>query len=380
MRKGGSGSRREGGQAVPLARDGSVRGKGTRVKKGTADHRNLPGEGNGERIPSPSTPARDGPDREPPRISVVVPVFNALPHLTEAVDSIVEAATPQGNVEIILVDNGSTDGSFEILRSRYGEVARVLRLAEGNVGAVRNHGASTATGEYLSFIDADCCVPPDYFRRALEVVADRGVAATGSTYELPPNPHWIEKTWHALHGSRSDGFVRYLNAGNFFCERSAFEKIGGFDEGLESGEDAEFCQRFRAAGFRIYEAGAVSAVHLGNPKSLPEFFRKQLWHAVGMLGTFRHDWRDLPVLATVAHMAAFLVGLALVLILDPWPVTLVVGFLPLVLGVPVLSVAYRFATARRGVNPLKAVLLYSVYFTARSLAMLRLGLRGGIGR
>lgn len=305
----------------------------------------------------------------------MVPVFNALPHLEAALDSIVEAARTYGNAEIIVVDNGSTDGSLALLRRRYADEVVLLLLPGGNVGAVRNRGAAAGEGAYLSFIDSDCRIPRDYFQQAVEIVVSRDAAATGSIYELPPEPHWVEETWFTLHGRSDDGSTRHIPAGNFFCEREAFEAVGGFDEDLESGEDAELCQRLRSAGFRLWESRRVSAIHLGNPKSISGFFRKQLWHAVGMLGTFRQDWKDVPLLATVAHVILSLTGLVLLFVLGPSVATILGAVLPLLLAVPILSVAYRFYTNRRRANPVMALVLYWVYFAARTVALTRLGWR-----
>lgn len=312
-----------------------------------------------------------------PDISVVVPVYNGLPHLVSSLDSIVDAGRIHGAVEIIVVDNGSTDGSYELVRERYGDVARLRRLADGNVGAVRNVGAEAARGRYLSFVDSDCTIAPDYFARAERVMAEEGADATGSAYRLPEAPHWVEATWAGLHQAPEDGRATYLPAGNFFCKRAVFEAVGGFDESLESGEDAELCSRLRREGYRIYRAREVAAVHLGNPKSVPDFFRKQLWHADGMMGTFRHEWKDLPVLATVAHLTLTTLGLAAFFLGGPSVSTFSMYVLPAVLMVPILSVVYRYATTGGDEkHPLRGVFLYSLYFAARGLALARLPFKG----
>lgn len=306
------------------------------------------------------------------QISVIIPVYNGLPFLVDCVDSVSKAAVAHGSVEIIIVDNCSTDSSTDTLTRLFGEIGKIETGIPGNVGAVRNHGASLAKGVFLSFIDSDCLIPIDYFSRAQSAIKERKADVTGSTYELPEKPHWIEKTWFSLHRRREDGPTTYLPAGNLFVKHSAFTLLGGFDETLQSGEDTELCQRFRDRGFMVFHSRDVQAVHLGNPKSLKEFFLKQLWHAKGQLGTFRNDWKDLPLLATIFHLLAIVTG-AVLTFLSPNPTTTFFSILlPSFLIVPIAAVLFRMAKAKSFCEPFRPVFLYLIYFTARTVALARL--------
>src|SRR5207237_6886750 len=130
--------------------------------------------------------------------SVVVPLFNKAPLLLEALDSIVSAARTDGDAELVFVDHGSTDGSYELLRS-FSAVASVRQLRGGTISRVRNEGARHSRGEILSFIDCDCIVPEGYFRALRHVFASPDVAATGCECDIPSPAHWTEQTWHSLH-------------------------------------------------------------------------------------------------------------------------------------------------------------------------------------
>ena len=100
------------------------------------------------------------------KVSVIIPVYNAEPYLRQCLDS-VRNQTLQ-DIEIICVDDGSTDGSPEILREYEAKDARfsVLTLPHGNAGAARNHGLRKAAGEYLSFLDADDFFEPEMLEKA----------------------------------------------------------------------------------------------------------------------------------------------------------------------------------------------------------------------
>lgn len=92
------------------------------------------------------------------RISVIVPVYNGERYLAEALDSALVQTHPAA--EVIVVDDGSTDGSAAVAE-RYGSRVRLERQPHGGIGAARNHGLSVARSEYFAFLDADDLFPPD---------------------------------------------------------------------------------------------------------------------------------------------------------------------------------------------------------------------------
>jgi glycosyltransferase involved in cell wall biosynthesis len=132
---------------------------------------------------------------EKPRFSVVVPALNSRKYLPGSIDSILAAVECYGKADLTIVDNGSTDGSWELLSSKYSDRATVLQMKSATISALRNRGAALSTGEYISFIDADCLIAPDYFDKAVQVFATTRTDASGSRHLLPNPPHWIEETW-----------------------------------------------------------------------------------------------------------------------------------------------------------------------------------------
>ena len=307
-----------------------------------------------------------------PRVSVVVPIFNKAPFLRAALDSIVAAAHGYGNAELIVVDHRSTDGSRELLESRYASDARIADLRGGTIAAARNHGARAATGSVLSFIDADCVVPPDYFARLAEVLGETGASATGAEVVPPASPTWVEDVWYRLHRRAGDGEQAWIGSANLAVVREAFEAVGGFDERLVTGEDTELCQRLEDRGYRIYESKRLTAVHLDNAKTLGDFYRKELWRGLGMFGTVRLGAIDKPTTMTVAHLG-LCAGAILVLAGAPWSVPArLAAAAGLVLGAPGATLVYRGLRGGSLGRPLRALLLYEVYFAARAAALARL--------
>ena len=112
---------------------------------------------------------------ERPLISVIIPVYNVAPYLKRCLDSV--AAQTWENLEVWLVDDGSTDGSLALCEARAEQDSRfrVLRQANAGVSAARNRGMDHAAGQYLQFVDGDDFLPPD----ATENLA-RTAAATGA--------------------------------------------------------------------------------------------------------------------------------------------------------------------------------------------------------
>ena len=137
------------------------------------------------------------------KISVIVPVFNSKEYLRTCLESVTAAINEYGAAELILIDNGSTDGSYEILLSDYKNAAQVCQIKGVTISALRNHGARLAQGEYLSFIDSDCVIPKHYFHSAMAVFTSREADAAGCYYSLPETPCWIEETWENLRATNT---------------------------------------------------------------------------------------------------------------------------------------------------------------------------------
>lgn len=306
-----------------------------------------------------------------PQVSVIIPVFNSKATLKACMDSVLAARNHFGNAEVIVIDHGSTDGSYEFLCSNYGSIAKIYQRKGGTIGSLRNHAAQHAEGEYLCFVDSDCVLCERHLENAMRVFARLGPDATGCKYDLPPSPHWVEETWAGLHRRMHDGYVNYLNAGNFVIKRKVFEQVGGFDERLPTDEDADLGGRMSAAGLKIYEAHEVSAIHLGNPKGVIDFFKKELWHGSGMFRMHGRPYVDKVFLATILHVCLFILGIILAFGLKISPGWRIAVLLLGLLSVPTATLCFRFGKSRSVSRPLKALLLYFVFFAAKEAAMIR---------
>jgi cellulose synthase/poly-beta-1,6-N-acetylglucosamine synthase-like glycosyltransferase len=297
---------------------------------------------------------------------VVVPFKNALHFLRITAPALAAAASRYPSSDLVFVDNGSTDGSPDLLRNLS---LRVLAAPDVTISAVRNFGAQHSVGDVLAFVDADCLVPVDYLQRIDRALQDPAIDCCGARYRLPENPSRVEFVWHHLHETEDRAVeARYVPGGNCIVRRRAFEAIRGFRESVVTGEDADLGLRLREQGYVLRYTPEVYVEHLGNPKSLKSFFGKQRWHALGMFATVRRGAIDKPVAMTILHLGLILLG-STTAVLDGVTGAAAAMLLPWL--VPLLSVAYRVRWGGRvGSYPLHALLLYQVYFLARVAALL----------
>ncbi|MFC7878053.1 glycosyltransferase family 2 protein [Isoptericola sp. NPDC057391] len=128
-------------------------------------------DGTATLVATPGRPSTTASTTAPPKVSVVVPVYNAERFVEEAIRSVFAQTMPAEQIEIVAVDDGSSDGSLAILRRLAAEHPRMRVLTQPNSGsaaAPRNAGIRAATGTYLFFLDADDLLPPP----ALEKLVD----------------------------------------------------------------------------------------------------------------------------------------------------------------------------------------------------------------
>lgn len=210
-----------------------------------------------------------------PFISVIMPAFNVSQYLNDVFDALDEVDYPKNKLEIILVDNGSEDDTVAMAKER---CAIVLEQPEAKLGGLRNRGAKKAKGEILAFLDSDCVVDTTWLKYALPYLKMDDVGGVGSHTRIPENATWVERVldFHAT----KDGFneVEYLPTANLIVKRAVFEKVGGFDSDIETGEDSDFCYKIRKLKFRLISDSKILVIHMGYPKNLWQLYKKEMWH------------------------------------------------------------------------------------------------------
>ncbi len=213
-------------------------------------------------------------------ISVVIPSYNEEKYVANCLSSILECRYPHDKLEIILVDNGSTDNTLNIAK-RFD--VTILVDKHKTIGGLRNLGVQHARGNILAFLDADCTVSPLWLYNAGKILENKDIGITGSRLNSSGLDSWVERSWilYLQSKQQKDGFVKYINSGNCFVRREVFEAVGGFSEILTTNEDVDLCEKISNLGYSIYHCKKIVAVHWGYPKTIRQFFKRELWHGIG---------------------------------------------------------------------------------------------------
>ena len=308
-----------------------------------------------------------------PKVSVIIPVLNDAAGLTRCLQSISANDYPPSRLQVIVADNGSTDGSGEVA-VRAG--ATVMQLPGLSVAAVRNRVAAVASGEVLAFVDADHELSDDWLRSAVDALGRPDVAAVGAPYHPPSNATWVQRLYDAFRTHDPEPHdTRWLGSGNLAVRADAFFAAGGFDTSLTACEDVDFCQRLRGWGRRLVADERLRSVHHGDPRTLNQLFNSELWRGRdNLLVSFRGPmaWRDLPSIAIpiVVLACLFAIPAAAIAAALGMPL-LLVGAIFLLTVAPA---ARAFAMVQRlgRATPrdvVQAFMVASTYDVARALAL-----------
>ncbi len=180
-----------------------------------------------------------------PLVSAIIPVYNGARFLAPALDSIV--AQDYRPLEVILVDDGSTDGTADIAR-RY-DVRYVYQPNQGSAAA-RNAGIAAAQGELLAFLDADDLWTPDKLRVQVAYLLERpdvGYVLTHMHVFLEPGMPWPA----ALNRAYYEQDPTCYGTGTLLARREVFDRVGRFDGSFSPSEDSDWFLRARDAGIAM---------------------------------------------------------------------------------------------------------------------------------
>lgn len=203
------------------------------------------------------------------RVSVIVPCFNAADFIVETLNSVLAQTHP--DLEVIVVDDGSADGSPEVV-ARFGERVRLLAGPHVGLNTVRNRGLAAASGAYLMFLDADDVLAPDTLAALVETLERATPAATVAACAWRrlvfdagawrPAPRDVDA--RPPGGDPLRGWIR----GSFFIPpcallwpRAVLESVGPWDEALVISTDGDMMMRAWLGGNVLAFASAGEALY-----------------------------------------------------------------------------------------------------------------------
>jgi len=223
-----------------------------------------------------------------PKISVVIPCFNAKNYIAAAIESVLAQEWP--NIEILVVDDGSSDGSPDLVQKRFSTV-KLLRQSNQGVAKARNNGISQATGDWIAFLDADDIWLPGKLHAQMAMLADApGTRMVYTAWQVwtcsdpAPTPGYIAelavRSSDARLWSGASGWVYpqllldcVVWTSTVLAHRSVFAEVGQFDPTLRIGEDWDLWLRASRVT-QILRVPAPYALYRMHPasitKSVPE--------------------------------------------------------------------------------------------------------------
>lgn len=234
----------------------------------------------------------------PDAVSVIVVTYNALPWIEPCLQSV-------RGCELIVVDNGSSDGTPALVRERFPE-ARLIEQGNVGLGAGWNAGIKAAGRHWLFFLNADAWVVGDGIARLVQVLErepkaavvgprlrfpdgrlQRSVRGFPTLWRLATEYFFLRKLapkTRFLNAFYGGGFrhdreleAEFLVGAAFLVRRDAIEQVGGLDERFFLfSEEVDWCYRFRQAGWKVIFTPTAEVVHVGGASHAGRFFREQV--------------------------------------------------------------------------------------------------------
>lgn len=184
-------------------------------------------------------------------VSIIVPSYNRVHTIEASIDSILSQDF-EGTFEVIVSDDGSSDGTQELVRARYGEKVKLLHKPEGcmeqGAASARNRGLKMATGRYISFLDSDDVYMPDFLQTMTSVLEEASefgylfcrVLKSVRNADDEMTSSWtrndmsvIDRRYHVLHRAYCVCTIGIM------CRKEIIDRIGEFDTSLTVGEDSD---------------------------------------------------------------------------------------------------------------------------------------------
>lgn len=204
-----------------------------------------------------------------PLVSIIVPTYNSSAYLHRCMESI--KGQTYKNIELILVDKGSTDNTIEIAREYNADIYAIEATERCEQ---LNYGINKAKGKYIYRVDCDFVLDPDITEEAVIKCENEAYDAICIHNTSDPNISF----WSKVRKLERDCYIDdNINVAARFIKMDVIKKVGGFNEDLVASEDYDLHNRILKNSFNI---GRISSkeVHIGEPKTILEVARKHYYY------------------------------------------------------------------------------------------------------
>lgn len=221
--------------------------------------------------------------------SIVVPAFNEEKGIARCIEGLLAQDYPREAFEVIIVDNNSSDRTFEIIGSY--PVKGVHEKKRGRASA-RNAGIREARGEFIVFLDADCVPEKIWLKTLLSGFTDESIGCVAGEI-LPPEPeiflhqYLAKSQYFSQKITMQNAFLPFAQTGNAAYRKEVLDQVGLFDESLLSGQDADLSWRMQIeTGKKVFLVEEARVYH-PYPSRYKSFFKQRLRHAYGSVGLYK---------------------------------------------------------------------------------------------
>lgn len=211
--------------------------------------------------------------------SVIVPAYNAEKTVDRCLSSLLNQSIPKKSYEVILVDDGSIDGTAEIAKAF---PVKYLRQSNSGPASARNNGVKAAKGEIILFTDSDCVPRNDWIKEMVKPFKDPEVMAVKGSYKTEQKSLTarfaqieFEERFEMLKRAESIDMVDTYSAA---YRRAVFLSMGGFDPSfpVANNEDTDLSYKMSGAGHKMVFNPDAIVFHLNHPDSIRKYARLKL--------------------------------------------------------------------------------------------------------
>ncbi|MFH0884917.1 MAG: glycosyltransferase [Candidatus Micrarchaeota archaeon] len=229
-----------------------------------------------------------------PLVSIVMPAFNEEKYIVSSIRTLLDLDYPKDRLELIIVDDGSTDNTYRVAKAFEGKNIHVFTKPNSGKGAALNFGLKKATGELVATMDADSFVTRNTIRELIPYFSEKDVMAVTPAVKIRESGSWLKEFQRVeylmiLFSRKLLSFIDSVpvTPGPFsMFRREVFDKIGYFDE-HNLVEDQEIALRIQAANFKI-RSSMTADVYTEPPDNMSDLITQRVrWQRGGI----RNYWK-----------------------------------------------------------------------------------------